>query len=225
LSDPIWVVIPAFNEAPVIADVVADVVGRFSHVVVVDDGSTDTTARRAAAAGAVVVRHPVNLGQGAALQTGIRYALRQKAGLIVTFDADGQHRVEDVARMIDALLESGSDVALGSRFLGDAVALPTLRRVVLKMAVWFTNLTTRLRVSDAHNGLRVLTREAAQSIMIQQNGMAHASEILAEIRRAGLSFVEVPVTILYTEYSRAKGQGLGNAVNILNELLLTRLQR
>jgi len=221
----VWVVIPAFAEAPVIGDTVRGVLARYPRVVVVDDGSTDDTAGVAHAAGAVVLRHPINLGQGAALQTGIEYALRRGADLIVTFDADGQHRVGDVAAMIEALDRAGADVALGSRFLGTAVGLPRMRRIVLKLAVQFTAITTGLRLSDAHNGLRVLTRHAAEAIEIRQDRMAHASEIVHCIARHGLRHVEVPVTVLYTEYSLAKGQRLSNLFAILGEIFGGRMQR
>src|SRR5580658_8959053 len=110
----IWLIIPAYNEAAVIGRVVGDVIRRGYNVAVIDDGSTDETGCRAAAAGAVVVTHPINLGQGAALQTGIRYALRQGADTIVTFDADGQHRAADIDVLIDALASNNADFALGS---------------------------------------------------------------------------------------------------------------
>ena len=221
----VWVVMPAFNEATVIGDTARDVLAHHPNVVVVDDGSVDDTARVAHEAGAVVVRHPINLGQGAALQTGIEYALRRGADLIVTFDADGQHRVGDVAVMIDALERSGSDVALGSRFLGSTVGLPASRRLLLKLAIRFTTITTGLRLSDAHNGLRVLTRKAAEAIEIRQDRMAHASEIVHCIARSRLRYVEVPVTVVYTAYSLAKGQRFSNLLRILGEMFGGRMQQ
>lgn len=221
----LWIVIPAYREATMIGRVVATCRARFPNVVVVDDGSRDGTDQAALAAGAHVVRHPVNLGQGAALQTGLDYALRRGAQILVTFDADGQHRIQDVEAMRDRLLRDGVDVVLGSRFLGHAENMPALRRIVLRAAVLFTRATTGLDLTDAHNGLRVLTREAALRIRLHQNRMAHASEILGQIARQRLRFVEHPITIVYTDYSRAKGQRLGNAVNILGELFLGRLER
>src|SRR6202023_4258616 len=134
----IWLIIPAYNEATVIGRVVADVVRRGYNVAVVDDGSIDETGRRAGAAGAVVVTHPIHLGQGAAVQTGIQFALRQGADTIVTFDADGQHRSNDIEGLIEALATHNADFALGSRFLGGAVAMPLSRRILLTAATWFT---------------------------------------------------------------------------------------
>ncbi|MGE5088242.1 MAG: glycosyltransferase family 2 protein [Candidatus Levyibacteriota bacterium] len=224
-ADGVWVVIPAYNEGPVIADVVEAVRATWPNVVVVDDCSGDDTREAARSAGAIVVRHPINLGQGAALQTGIRHALSRGAEYVVTFDADGQHRPEDIAVLLDAQRRSGAAVVIGSRFLGAAENLPPSRRALLKLAVLFTRLTTGLKVTDAHNGLRLLTRSAAQCIEIRQNRMAHASEIIDQIRRLGLSVAEAPVTIVYTEYSLRKGQRLGNALNILADLFIAKVNK
>jgi glycosyltransferase involved in cell wall biosynthesis len=221
---PVWVVIAAYNEARVIARVVGEVARRGYRVVVVDDGSSDGTAERASAA-SVVVRHPINLGQGAALQTGIDYALQQGAEFVVTFDADGQHRAADIERLVAALREAHADFALGSRFLGHTVALPAARRLLLRAATIFTQLTTGLRLTDTHNGLRAMTRRGASRIRLRQNRMAHASEILAQIAASGLPYVEVPVRIEYTAYSLAKGQRLGDALAILFDLFARRLYR
>lgn len=153
----VFIVIAAYNEGRSIADVVLDLLREFQSIVVVDDGSADDTAARAQAAGATVLIHPINLGQGAALQTGICYAVNQGAEYVVTFDADGQHSPADVPPMIEALKKSGADIALGSRFLGQAIGIDKKKAFVLKAAVAFTALTTGLRLTDCHNGLRVLT--------------------------------------------------------------------
>jgi polyprenyl-phospho-N-acetylgalactosaminyl synthase len=221
----IHVVIAAYNEGTVISRVVADVRRAGYPVVVVDDGSRDETADIAAAAGAEVVRHPFNLGQGAALQTGIDHALAHGADFVVTFDADGQHRVSEIARLTDALVRERADFALGSRFLGQAPNLPPLRRLMLQAATLFTRLTTGLQVTDTHNGLRAMTRRGAAAIRLRQNRMAHASECLSQIGSSGLRYVERPVTIEYTDYSLAKGQNIRDAVLILLDLFARRLYR
>ncbi len=221
----IHVIIPAFNEAAVIARVVSEVARAGYRVVVVDDGSRDATADVARAGGATVIGHPFNLGQGAALQTGIDYALAHGAELVVSFDADGQHRVADISRLTEALAEERADFALGSRFLGQAPNLPTLRRLALIAATRFTRLTTGLQLTDAHNGLRAMTRRGAAAIRLRQNRMAHASELLSQIADSGLRYVERPVTIEYTAYSLAKGQKLRDAVLILLDLFARRLYR
>jgi glycosyltransferase involved in cell wall biosynthesis len=219
----VWVVIPAYNEGKVIAGVVEAVRRRYANVIVIDDASTDRTACAAREAGALVLRHPINLGQGAALQTGFARALAAGASHIVTFDADGQHDIEDVPAMLRALVESRSDVALGSRFLGKAVGMTAARRLLLRAATAFTSLTTGLSLSDCHNGLRVLTAKAARVLTLRQNRMAHASEILSGIRRHDLAFIEVPVTISYTDYSRQKGQSFSDAFVICRDLIAVKL--
>jgi polyprenyl-phospho-N-acetylgalactosaminyl synthase len=221
----VYVVIPAYNEGTVIFRVVSDVKRAGYSVVVIDDGSSDTTAEQARAAGATVIQHPFNLGQGAALQSGIEYALTQAAECIVTFDADGQHRVSDIFRLTEALVRERADFALGSRFLGQAPNLPPLRRLVLHAATAFTRLTTGLQLTDTHNGLRAMTRRGATAIKLRQNRMAHASECLAQIASSGLRYVEQPVTIEYSAYSLAKGQHVRDAVHILLDLFARKLYR
>jgi glycosyltransferase involved in cell wall biosynthesis len=224
-ADQVWIVIAAYNEAKVIADVVTDVATIGHRIAVVDDGSADGTGAIAARAGATVITHPINLGQGAALQTGIRFALTRGAETIVTFDADGQHRATDIPALVGALAQHGADFALGSRFLGQAINLPPSRRLLLRAATLFTRLTTGLRITDAHNGLRAMTRLGAGRIHLRQNRMSHASELLHQIATSGLKYVEVPVTIHYSTYSLAKGQSLLDALLIVLDLFARRLHR
>lgn len=224
-ASSVWVVVPAYNEEVPIRQVVSGLRRSYPNVIVIDDCSTDSTAVRAQAAGATVARHPINLGQGASLQTGIELALRKGADYIVTFDADLQHSPNDIAPLLTALRTSKADFALGSRFLGNAVSIGLSRKLLLKAAVLFTRLTTGLELTDAHNGLRAMTRQGAGALRIRQNRMAHASEILQHIARAGLPYVEVPMTVEYTPYSVAKGQKLSNSVNIVLELLTGAMQR
>jgi glycosyltransferase involved in cell wall biosynthesis len=219
-ADTTWFVIPLFNEAQVIGEVVTDLRRRYPLVVCVDDGSRDGSAGIAADAGAAVVRHPFNMGQGAALKTGIDFALRDPAmRQVVTFDADGQHQVDDAASMIAMREREDVDMVLGSRFLDERTRPGLLKRLVLRAAVRYTNLTTGVKLSDAHNGLRVIGRSACRRIAIEQNRMAHASEIVEEIGRLELSVREHPVHILYTDYSRGKGQSMLNSVNIVIDML------
>lgn len=223
--DDVWLVIPVFNEDTVIADIVVDARRTFANVVCIDDGSHDDSAIAAEHAGAVVVRHPVNLGQGAALQTGFDYAKTDpRMRYAVTYDADGQHQIADVVAMVRRARENDLQVVFGSRFLDDRTSASALKKLVLKAAVAFTNVTTHTRLTDAHNGLRVLRRDVLEQLELTQNRMAHATEIVNEIgamRVAGkpVTYAEMPVHILYTDYSTSKGQSLWNAVNILVELI------
>jgi glycosyltransferase involved in cell wall biosynthesis len=225
ISEHTWIVIPAYNEAEVIGDVVADGLRFCRNVVVTDDCSTDCTGAIAHAAGAVVLRHAVNLGQGAALQTSIDHALAHGAQAIITFDADGQHRASDIEILQRTQSESGADLVLGSRFLGSSIGMPATRLLALKAAVAFSRINSGTRLTDAHNGLRLLTGSAARQIRIRQNRMAHASEIVQQARELGLRIAEAPVTIAYTERSLRKGQRIGNAVSILADLFVAKLRR
>jgi len=218
--DDVWIVIPVYNEGSVIGDVVEQTRKTFPNIVCVDDGSRDESADRSLAAGAHLVRHPVNLGQGAALQTGIKYALGQGAQYLVTFDADGQHRVEDALEMVRVAKSGQADVVLGSRFLTGSEQVPWIKRVVLRTVVTLSRTSRKLKLTDAHNGLRVLNRKAASQLRITMNGMAHASEIVAFLASSGLRVKEVPVIVVYTDYSKSKGQSLINGVNILFDLSL-----
>lgn len=216
-----WVVIPLFNEATVVGSVIRALLEHFVHIVCVDDGSTDQSAPVAREAGAIVVEHPINLGQGAALQTGFEFALTHPdCTHILTFDADGQHRIEDALDML--ALARAEDVAIvfGSRFLDDRTNPGALKRLVLKTAVWVTNQTTSLKLTDAHNGLRVIRRDAAEQLHLEQDRMAHATEIVLQLGHTGLPWREHPVELLYTDYSKAKGQSVLNAVNILVDLVV-----
>lgn len=219
-NDDAWLVIPLFNEGPVIREVVQNARRTFPNIVCVDDGSVDASATEASAAGAVVVSHPINLGQGAALQTGLVYALAQPgAEYFVTFDSDGQHRVEDALAMVHRLRAGEVDVVFGSRFLDGRTKPGLLKKIVLRMAILFSNATSGVHLTDAHNGLRALNRRAAATLRIRQNRMAHASEIVEQVGKAKLAYAEQPVHILYTDYSRSKGQSILNSVNILTEML------
>lgn len=221
----VCVIVPIFNESAVISRTLSDLLVSFEHVVCVDDGSTDGSADIAFAAGATVLRHAVNQGQGAALQTGFDYVLRHTdAQLVVTFDADGQHLVADAMRMVERARATGVQVLLASRFTGQTQAMPRMRRLVLRGGLWFTRVTARLDVTDTHNGLRVLNRTALTKIRLELPRMAYASELLGAIIPNGLTYAEEPVTIVYTDYSRAKGQRNSNSLNILFDLAARRLR-
>lgn len=209
-----------YNEGSVIGSVVTELRQRFPFVVCVDDGSHDESVEAALAAGAVVVSHPINLGQGASLQTGFSYALLDPHMTeVLTFDADGQHQVSDAVGMVEKLRADDLDVVIGSRFLDDRTTLGWAKRLVLRTAAAYTRLTTGLALTDAHNGLRVIDRGLLERIHLTQNRMAHASELVDQIAEAKVRWAEYPTHIVYTEYSKAKGQSLLNSINILVEIL------
>jgi len=222
-TNGVWVVVPAFNEGPRLGATLGALRRTYENIVVVDDGSRDATSAIAAEHRVWRLQHMFNCGQGAALRTGIEFALQRGAETIVTFDADGQHAADDIDRLVAAVACGEREVALGSRFLGRTVDLPPVRRRVLRMGVLFTRLVSRMRVTDTHNGLRAFSREAALRIRIRQNRMAHASEILDEIARHGLRYCEVPVTVRYSRETLAKGQTCWNVFQVTVPFLLGRL--
>lgn len=222
----IAVVIPAFNEEKVIGRVLDEVKRFYPNVYVVDDASDDGTVQISRGHNCLVLEHLINRGQGAALRTGIMYALRDGAEVIVTFDADGQHQVQDIVKLLEPIFARRCEVVLGSRFLDPEAVnkIPTVRRRLLQLAIIFTRITTRLAISDTHNGLRAMTAAAARKIKFQQDRFAHASEILESIKQNHLTYTEVPVTINYSSYSLQKGQKFGDFVKILLKLLLYKLK-
>jgi len=221
----VWVVIAAYNEADRIDAVLEGVLQYVLNVAVVDDGSSDGTRERVLSRPVWLLQHGVNLGQGAALQTGIEFALSRGAAYVVTFDADGQHDPADIPRLLEALQSQQADYALGSRFLGTSDGIPILRRLVLKAALLFTQCLSRMRLTDTHNGLRAMTRAGASDLQITLNRMEHASQIIDQIARSGRTYVEVPVRIRYTPETLAKGQHSTAAVKMGLKLVLEKVFR
>lgn len=221
-----YVIVPVYNEEKVIKEVITKLQGHFAHIICIDDGSTDGSVAEVAKTKATLIRHKRNSGQGAALRTGIEYALSRKgAKYFVTFDADGQHRTEDALKMLKFLKKGKSDIVLGSRFTGSTEDMPVLKHIVLKAAIVFSNVTTGLKLTDTHNGLRAFNRTVAAKLKLTCSGMAHASEIIYRVAENKFRYAELPVTITYSDYSRSKGQSVLNSFNILRELVAYRLQR
>ena len=204
-DNDIWIIVPALNEAEALTGTLTPLCNRYKNIVLVDDGSTDDTECIARRYPVYLVQHALNRGQGAALQTGLDFALQQGAEILVTFDADGQHAPQYIENLVRPITRGDVDITLGSRFLGHTEGMPTARRLVLRSAIIFTRFFSRIDVTDTHNGMRAFSRKAALRISIQQDGMAHASEILDEIRKSDLRFQEIPVGIHYCAASLKKG--------------------
>ncbi|MDP2656592.1 MAG: glycosyltransferase family 2 protein [bacterium] len=223
----IWAVIPAYNEQRRVREAVRQVKQYIPNIVVVDDCSKDRTDKEAALGGAHVLRHPINRGQGAALRTGMDYALAQGAHIIVHFDADGQMLASQIPSMIKPILEGRADIALGSRFIDNSSKIPAMRRFVLKGGILFTHIISGLNLTDTHNGFRAMNRYAADKIQIVQDRYSHASEILDEIAKHKLRYVEVPVTTLYNDEimvaAQARGQNSLNALKIAARVIWSKL--
>ncbi|MEI6807732.1 MAG: glycosyltransferase family 2 protein [bacterium] len=224
----LFIVVPAYNEAKTIGSVlngliaIQDEVAQIDHkltpisIVVVDDGSDDDTFSEAKSCGVIVLRHAVNRGQGAALQTGNEYALTHGADLVVHFDADGQFDPADVVTALGQMRKDGLDVVLGSRFLDRRSSIPmTKRMIILPVSRMVNFLFSGLWLTDVHNGFRIMTRNALLKIRITQDGMAHNSEIVCQINDKKLKLAEVPVKVVYNEY----GQGIRGGMRILGDLI------
>ncbi len=221
--DDTVVIVRVFNEAPVVAGVLRELLAVGLRVIAVDDGSTDASADEIDAAGAFRVSHPIKIGAGGALQTGIEAALRfTQAKFIACFDADGQHRLVDLIGMIHTIRQ-GYDVVIGSRFLQGDPDMGRLRRMMLKLGARLTRRGGSFRLTDAHNGLRIFTRAVAGDIKLNHAGMAYASELEEVLTRPRYRVTEFPVQIVYTDYSLAKGQPLLNSVNILSDIVAHRV--
>jgi glycosyltransferase involved in cell wall biosynthesis len=226
-DESVFVVIPAYNEAAALPATLQSLLKNPYQLVVVDDCSRDETWALLERYPVYAIRHGMNLGQGAALQTGTTFALSRGAAYIVHFDADGQHRAEDIETLLAPLRRGEADVALGSRFMRpeDVAQVPRFKRLLLRSAVLVDWALTGIKLTDAHNGFRALNRRAAQAIELQENRYAHATEILAQIHTHRLRYVECPTHIVYSDYARAKGQSVWNALNIVIDVLLQKAFR
>jgi len=209
-------IVPAYNEANSIGSVVQSLFDHVHEVLVVDDGSTDNTAEIAREAGATVLSHKINRGQGAALETGHEYARRVGAMHVLHFDADGQLSVEDIMPALNVLKEKNAQVLFGTRY-GDKVSnVPWTKRYIIGPISRFVDrLFGAAHLSDAHNGFRILHRDALEKVQITQSGMAHASEIPRLVKQHNLSYIEVPVSVTYHEY----GQGMGSGMRTVRDLV------
>ena len=227
MGTSIFIVVPAYNEGRVIESILKSLIRLNYSIVVVDDGSGDNTWSVINELPVYALRHRINLGQGAALATGLKFSLQRGADILVLFDADGQHRIEDINVLIKPLLAKQADVVFGCRFFraADRALIPRLRRILLKGAVIVNRLMTGVWLHDAHNGFIALTRGAAEQIQLRQKGFAYHSEMLTHVGKLGLRYTERPTMITYSEYSRAKGQSMWNAVNIVVDLMLGRVFR
>jgi len=210
-------VIPALNEEDSIGSVLEGIKKYVDHIIVVDDGSIDNTAEIARAAGAHTLVHPINRGQGAALQTGHDYARILGADLVVHFDADGQFNPGEIPLALQALQSAQADILFGSRYLGKKASIPFTKKYILHPLSHFINfLFGTPNMSDAHNGFRVLTKKALDTIEIEQDRMAHATEIPAQVKEHGLTYIEFPVTVQYFEY----GQNIKGGFRIIKDLII-----
>jgi len=216
-------VIPAFNEESQIKEVVLKTAGFVDRVIVVDDGSVDLTGEVAADAGAVVVRHAINRGLGAAISTGLKAGLKLGADIVVTLDADGQHLPEEIPLFAEKI-SNGYEVVLGSRMIEKKGNMPKSRQVAQVIGNYLTFVLFGILVSDSQSGFRAFSRDAARRLEIRTDRMEVSSEIVSDISRKKFKWTEVPITAIYTEYSLSKGQSFFVGIKTALKLILHRLK-
>lgn len=219
----IVLVIAAYNEEQKIHGVIREVAKYVNRIVVVDDGSTDRTSKKAKHRKVTILRHTINLGQGAALQTGFEFARTLKPDVVITYDGDGQFVAHDITKFVKPIIEGQAEVVLGSRFLGKTLNMPFSRLIVLRLGILFTRLFSNIRLTDTHNGFRAFSGEAIKKIDLKHNRWAHPSEIIYQISKNKLKILEVPITVKYSKYSWKKGQKNIEAVKIPVELIIKAL--
>ncbi len=225
----IFCIIPAYNEEAHIAEVIRGVKSLVDRVVVVDDGSTDSTYDLAVREDVVVLRHLINRGQGAALETGDEYALAHGAGIVVHFDADGQFVAREIGDVVAPIIDGRCDVVFGSRFLDKQSHVPVFKKIVIMpIARAVNNILIGRSLSDPQCGLRAFSRRAASAINIENDGMAHNSEIQEKTFKQGLAYMEIPVTVIYHGFGQkimgGKGRKTGG-LRILIDLLIGKLTK
>ncbi len=227
LSKKTAIVIPLYNEERVIEDILLELKDKYPKcsIIVVDDSSTDNSYKKACIKDIYLLKHSVNLGQGAALQTGIEYAKELGCSYVVTFDSDGQHNPDDIEPFVKRVDKGDVDIVLGSRFLGTTENMPTRKKYLLKLSRFFTWLTTGIWLTDSHNGFRAINIEKFPNFEITQNRMAHASEIISIIKNLKMRYIEMPCHIRYTDYTLQKGQSMWNSINIILDYFIGSLTK
>lgn len=216
------VIIPAFNEASVITSVIDSVRSTLpsANILVVDDGSQDGTYTQAQKHGVMVVRHILNRGLGGAIATGLSFAKLHDYAIAITLDADGQHDPQDALPMIELIQKHHFDIVIGSRLTKGAQNMPPDRRILNRLANALTFFLFGVNTTDSQSGFRAFSRRAIESISLKTERMEVSSEVFAEIKRLKLRFTEVPIKVIYTQYSRSKGQQNSNKWSVGYKLML-----
>ena len=223
------VVIPAYNEASVIGDVVADAKRFFAKnklykidIVVVNDGSEDKTSQNAAQSGAFVIDHILNSGAGGATLTGLSYARQQGYDMVATMDADGQHSPRDVLMGIQYADNNTVDLSIGSRLI-NSQGMSRTKVIGNRGLSAITKVLFGVNVTDSQSGLRIYSKRAIEQLDWKSNGYEFCSEMIWRAKQAGLTIGEFPIEVIYTDYSRSKGQNNWNGINIVKRLVKQRL--
>ena len=219
MFDNIYILIPVYNEEQQIKKVILELKETFKNIIVVNDGSTDTTQEILDSLDVINLQHCINLGQGAAISTGFKFINKIKdAYALITFDADGQHSIEDAKKFAMEINNCNEDIIFGSRFEGRTENIPFLKKIALSVVVFFTNKFSKIKLTDAHNGLKAIKISCLPKINITIDGFGFESQIIHQVSKKGIAYKEMPTNTIYTEYSKNKGQKLINGLIILEDL-------
>ncbi len=229
INTKIFCIIPSYNEQDRIKKTISDVKKIIKNIVVIDDGSSDKTYEKAKETGVTVLKHVINRGQGAALQTGNKFAYDNGAEIAVHFDADGQFLANEIPRLLKPLLRNKCDISLGSRFIGGAPKMPWTKKYILFPIARLVNyVLLGVKLTDPQSGFRAFNRKAMENIAIEQDGSAHCSEILYKAKLNGLKIKEAPMTVIYNEYGQSLFKGKGRkkgGIQIIKDLLLAKIMQ
>lgn len=222
-----YIVLPAYNEGEIIKKTIKEIKKEgYENIIVVDDGSTDNTYKEASSTGVITISHPINRGKGAATQTGLDAAKLLNADIVVTMDSDGQHNPKDINTVIEPIKKKEADVVIGSRFLEKSEDMPKSRVIMNKIGNIITFIFFGAFSSDSQSGFRAYSNKAVNSIYSYMDRYEFESEMLGHIKTAKLKIKEVPIKVIYTDYSLNKykgtqitGQGLSNGIKMLIRLI------
>lgn len=219
----ITVIIPAYNEEKTISEAIKDAQGVADTVIVVDDGSSDRTKEIAQHMKVKVYKHMINLGLGASLITGFAAAIDTHADIIVTMDADGQHKAKDIPRLIKPIISGEADVVIGSRLIyKNSGSMPLIRRLYNHIANFITYILGGVYTTDSQSGLRAFSYSALKRMNLKSQRMEVSTEIFREIKLLDLRLTEVPIQAIYTSYSLSKGQSFLTGAKTFLRLILNR---
>ena len=223
MTDPkIFIIVPAYNEESKINEVLTDLTNNYHNIVVVDDCSQDQTTNIVKKFSVTLLQHPINRGQGAALETGNQYALNNGADIIVHFDADGQFLVNEIEDLINPIIHEDYDLVLGSRFLEKKSKMPWFKKHILfPLARLVNRLFFQINLTDPQSGFRAMSTKATHRIKIEQDQMAHCSEILHKAFKSKLKIKEIPMTVIYHRF----GNNFSGGLKILKDLIFKKITK
>ena len=207
MFDDVYLLLPVFNEEETIGPIIKDLNKHFKNIVVVDDGSYDNTRNILETLDVYYLRHYLNLGQGAAISTGLQFISKIKgAKAVITLDGDGQHDNKDVIKFAEEILKCEKEIIFGSRFLEHSQNIPIVKRLILKIICYITNKVSKVQLSDVHNGLKAIKVDSIEKINITIDRYGFESQIIHSVGKNNISYKELPTNVRYTTYSKKKGQ-------------------